>query len=72
MLVVACLATMLAVSVAVAMLVYRVDRTPVGEASSIRHPDRGQLAALKKRPVLASPEETLRRLAAAEGEEARE
>ncbi|HJN07171.1 MAG TPA: hypothetical protein QF564_00650 [Pirellulaceae bacterium] len=65
-------ATILLLSIAVAVLVYRAGKTPVGEGTSIRKPDRDQLEALKKQTVLASPQETLRRLAAAEREDARE
>ena len=72
MMVAGSLAAVLAVSVAVAVLVYRVDKASVGEGTSIRKTDRDQLEALKKQPVLASPEETMRRLAAAEREDARE
>ncbi len=70
--VVGSLTAILLVSVAAAVLVYRVDKASISDGTSLGTPDREQLEALKKQTVLASPEETLRRLAAAERDNARD
>jgi len=62
----------LALSVGVAMLVFRAGRTPFGEGTSLRRANRDELELLKKQHVLPSPEETLRKLAANDRDENRE
>lgn len=50
-------------------LTFRAGRSSGDAGTSLRRADRDQLEALKKQPVLASPEETLRKLAASDREE---
>lgn len=66
------IAAVLALALTLTLLVYRADKASGGEGTSIRRADRDQLEALKNQPVLPSPEETLRKLAATDKENARE